>query len=201
MSKAYLLVICLFFASLSGCITDDELEDKSATTEDDDMIEPVGMGNNETDDYDELVSEIANLTDRIEELNEQIDVLSEDLQSLETYRYNPEENSNITIPLSHNISMNITKMGNTIHITGPTYTASYYIWFIDNAGIEIMMNSMNQGYDRCYANGNWTSNSTEACTQPPEASGSVTYEFNLTREPLNVKIGYPYSFQKGQSFP
>ena len=35
------------------------------------------------DDYDELVSEIANLTDQIKELNEQIDVLSGDLQSLE----------------------------------------------------------------------------------------------------------------------
>ena len=58
MSKAYLLVICLFFASLSGCITDDELEDKSPTTEDDDTIEPVGTGNNETDDYDELIAEI-----------------------------------------------------------------------------------------------------------------------------------------------
>jgi len=32
MSKAYLLVICLLFASLTGCLTDDELEDKSPTT-------------------------------------------------------------------------------------------------------------------------------------------------------------------------
>ena len=64
MSKAYLLVICLFFASLSGCI--DELEEKSPTTEDDDTIEPVGTGNNETDDYDELIAEIQNLTNGIE---------------------------------------------------------------------------------------------------------------------------------------
>jgi hypothetical protein len=41
MSKAYLLVIWLVFASLSGCITDDELEDKSPTIEED-TIEPVG---------------------------------------------------------------------------------------------------------------------------------------------------------------
>ena len=54
MSKAYLLVICLLFTSLTGCLTDDEPEEKSPITEDDDMIEPVGMGNNETDDYDEL---------------------------------------------------------------------------------------------------------------------------------------------------
>ena len=68
MSKAYLLVICLFFASLSGCITDDELEDKSPSIQDDDMIEPVGTGNNETDDYDELIAEIQNLTNEIAEL-------------------------------------------------------------------------------------------------------------------------------------
>ena len=90
MSKAYLLVICLFFASLSGCITDDELEDKSPTTEDEDMIEPVGMGNNETDDYDELIAEIQNLTNAIEELRLEI-------EEMKSSRYDAPENSTIEI--------------------------------------------------------------------------------------------------------
>ena len=59
MSKAYLLVICLLFASLTGCLTDDEPEDKSPTTKDDeiveedDTIEPVGQaGHNNTSSND-----------------------------------------------------------------------------------------------------------------------------------------------------
>ena len=86
MSKAYLLVICLLAASFTGCLADDEIEEQKIT--------PVGTDDGSDDeDYDELVSEIANLTEQIEELNSQIDVLSEDLQSLESYRYNPPENS------------------------------------------------------------------------------------------------------------
>ena len=195
MSKAYLLVICLLAASFTGCLADDEIEEQKIT--------PVGTDDGSDDeDYDELVSEIANLTEQIEELNSQIDVLSEDLQSLESYRYNPQENSNITIPLGVSNGtdlMEVSKMGNTIHITAPTYTSTYFVWFEDNAGIEIMMNSMRDAYDRCYTDGNWTTNSTtEACTNPQEP---VIYEFNLTREPVNVKVGYPYSVQRGQSFP
>ena len=90
MSKAYLLVICLFFASLSGCITDDELEDKSPSIQDDDMIEPVGTGNNETDDYDELIAEIQNLTNEIAELRLEI-------EEMKSSRYDAPENSNFTI--------------------------------------------------------------------------------------------------------
>ena len=59
MSKAYLLVICLLFTSLTGCLTDDEPEDKSPTTKDDeiveedDTIEPVGQaGHNNTSSND-----------------------------------------------------------------------------------------------------------------------------------------------------
>ena len=49
MSKAYLLIICLFFASLSGCITDDEPDlMPTPVIEEDDMIEPVGIDGNET---------------------------------------------------------------------------------------------------------------------------------------------------------
>ena len=90
MSKAYLLVICLLAASFTGCLADDEIEEQKIT--------PVGTDDGSDDeDYDELVSEIANLTEQIEELNSQIDVLSEDLQSLESYRYNPPENSSHTV--------------------------------------------------------------------------------------------------------
>ena len=123
MSKAYLLVICLFFASLSGCITDDELEDKSPTTEDDDMIEPVGMGNNETDDYDELIAEIQNLTNAIEELRLEI-------EEMKSSRYDAPENSTIEIRsvnskqdpdtgdwyLEYKPQYNITKNGNTVMV-------------------------------------------------------------------------------------
>ena len=90
MSKAYLLVICLLAASFTGCLADDEIEEQKIT--------PVGTDDGSDDeDYDELVSEIANLTEQIEELNSQIDVLSEDLQSLESYRYNPPENSSYSV--------------------------------------------------------------------------------------------------------
>ena len=123
MSKAYLLVICLFFASLSGCITDDELEDKSPTTEDDDMIEPVGMGNNETDDYDELIAEIQNLTNAIEELRLEI-------EEMKSSRYDAPENSIIELrsansywrgdednwTIEYTPWLNVTKNGNTVII-------------------------------------------------------------------------------------
>ena len=94
MSKTYLLVICLLAASFTGCLADDTSDsiEQDENTEKE-TIEPVGTHNNETDDYDVLIGEIQNLTDEIEELNSQIDVLSEDLQSLESYRYNPPENS------------------------------------------------------------------------------------------------------------
>jgi len=93
MNKAYLLVICLLAASFTGCLADDasKLEEEQNTEEE--TIEPVGNHNNETENYDDLISKIANLTNQIENLNEQINILSDDLQSLEYYRYNPSENS------------------------------------------------------------------------------------------------------------
>ena len=97
MNKAYLLVVCMLAASFTGCLSDNtsDLEEQQNTEEE--TIEPVGNHNNETHDYDILIGEIQNLTDEIEDLNKQIDILSEDLQSLESYRYNPPENSNHTV--------------------------------------------------------------------------------------------------------
>lgn len=93
MNKAYLLVICLLAASFTGCLSDDTSNLEEQQNTEDETIEPVGTHNNETHDYDILIGEIQNLTDEIDNLNEQIDILSEDLQSLESYRYNPPENS------------------------------------------------------------------------------------------------------------
>ncbi|MDP6587223.1 MAG: hypothetical protein QF535_21415 [Anaerolineales bacterium] len=129
MSKAYLLVICLFFASLSGCITDDELEDKSPSIQDDDMIEPVGTGNNETDDYDELIAEIQNLTNEIAKLRLEIEINRAELEKLGA-GYDVPENSTIKIQtvnsfqdvdtgdwyLEYKPQYNITKNGNTVTV-------------------------------------------------------------------------------------
>ena len=97
MNKAYLLVICVLAASFAGCLSDDTSDLEEQQNTEDETIEPVGNHNNETHDYDILIGEIQNLTDEIDNLNEQIDILSEDLQSLESYRYNPPENSSHTI--------------------------------------------------------------------------------------------------------
>ena len=155
MSKAYLLVICLFCASLSGCITDDELEDKSPTTEDDDMIEPVGTGNNETDDYDELIAEIQNLTNEIEELRLEI-------EEMKSSRYDAPENSIIELrsansywrgdenwTIEYTPWLNVTKNGNTVIIeyvrgdspndviSGSCTNSNPYFQFLNVDGVQI----------------------------------------------------------------
>ena len=115
MSKVYFFVLVLLSASFSGCLS-NEPEAQSIEDQDEETIEPVGTGNNDTEDYDELITEIANLTDQIEELNEQIEVLSNDLQSLEYYQYNPSDNSTISIYRYYNeeliLLFNVTKNGN-----------------------------------------------------------------------------------------
>jgi len=156
MSKAYLLVICLFCASLSGCITDDELEDKSPTTEDDDTIEPVGTGNNETDDYDELIAEIQNLTNEIEELRLEI-------EEMKSSRYDAPENSIIELrsansywrgdednwTIEYTPWLNVTKNGNTVIIeyvrgdspndviSGSCTNSNPYFQFLNVDGVQI----------------------------------------------------------------
>jgi len=119
MSKVYFFVLVLLSASFSGCLS-NEPEAQSIEDQDEETIEPVGTGNNDTEDYDELITEIANLTDQIEELNEQIEVLSNDLQSLEYYQYNPSDNSTISIYRYYNeeliLLFNVTKNGNVVYL-------------------------------------------------------------------------------------
>ena len=86
------------------------------------MIEPVGMGNNETDDYDELIAEIQNLTNAIEELRLEI-------EEMKSSRYDAPENSTIEVRLvdsywraednwtiEYTPWINITKNGNTVTV-------------------------------------------------------------------------------------
>ena len=101
MNKAYLLVVCMLAASFTGCLSDDTSDLEEQQNAEDGAVEPVGNHNNETHDYDILIGEIQNLTDEIDNLNEQIDILSEDLQSLESYRYNPPQNSSHVVNAWH----------------------------------------------------------------------------------------------------
>ena len=198
-SKVYILAICLLAASFTGCLTDDtsdSIEQEENTEEE--TIEPVGMNNNETDDYDELVSEIQNLTDEIEELNNQIDILSEDLQSLESYRYNPLENSTVSMYRGGNDYINFTKVGNTIHVNG-THNMGNNLWFEDNNGILITMGPIGELADRCNHNNTWYPiTNVSACGGSTE---EVIYEINLVREPINVCYGIPWSYHRVESFP
>ena len=127
MSKAYLLVICLFFASLSGCITNDEPE-PTPVVEEDDTIEPVGQAehnntsSNDTYNYDntenhyyfnnesyyfnetnylELISAIEALTDEVENLRMEI-------EEMKSSGYDAPENSTIEI-MTVNINKNLLK--------------------------------------------------------------------------------------------
>ena len=52
MNKAYLLVICLLFASFTGCVDISDSDDSTVVEESDDN----------TEKYDYLLSETANLT-------------------------------------------------------------------------------------------------------------------------------------------
>ena len=134
MSKAYLFAVMLLAASLTGCIeSGDELEKSTSPNEEEDILQPVGTDGNETVSHDELIAEIANLTEQVKELNEQIAVLSDDLQSLEYYRYNPPENSTIYVydfnddNDSKFVRYIVTKTGNLVHVeyTGPMSSNSF----------------------------------------------------------------------------
>ena len=134
MSKAYLFAAILLTASLTGCIeSGDELEKSTSPNEEEDILQPVGTDGNETVSHDELIAEIANLTEQVKELNEQIAVLSDDLQSLEYYRYNPPENSTIYVydfnddNDSKFVRYIVTKTGNLVHVeyTGPMSSSSF----------------------------------------------------------------------------
>jgi hypothetical protein len=111
-------------------------------------------------------------------------------------------NSNITMRYGYNSSANFSKMGNIVHINFSAYERFYdFIWFYDYAGNEIRRNSLYNGFDNCYSNGNWSAwdtNGSEDCIEQYELqysngelvdSGSVIWEFNLAREPMSVAIG------------
>ena len=91
------------------------------------MIEPVGMGNNETDDYDELVAEIQNLTEAIEELRLEIEELQASrydapdysvitIGSYESHQEWSEDGNSTVIYFDFIPEYNITKDGNSITI-------------------------------------------------------------------------------------
>ena len=119
-------------------------------------------------------------------------------QTSDTYDMNNID-SNITIRYdSQNYFANFSKSGNTVHVnfSGESFTA--FIWFYDYDGNEIRHNRLYQGYDNCYSNGNWSawdSNSSADCHDQyaidPE---SVTWEFNLAREPMSVGIGQTHLY-------
>mgnify|MGYP001178952126 CR=1 FL=1 len=122
MSKAYLLVICLFFASLSGCITDDEPEEKSPTEDDDtvddqDTIEPVGQAehnntsSNDTYNYDNTENHYyfnnesyyfnetnyLELISAIEVLTDEVEKLRMEIEEMKSSGYDAPENSTIEL--------------------------------------------------------------------------------------------------------
>ncbi|MFL2926427.1 MAG: thrombospondin type 3 repeat-containing protein [Candidatus Poseidoniales archaeon] len=78
MNKTYLLILCLLSTSFVGCLDTDE----------DETLEPLGTDENNESSYDGLKAEIKNLTNEIEKLHD-------DLKSLESYQYNPPEESTI----------------------------------------------------------------------------------------------------------
>lgn len=126
MSKAYLLVICLLFASFSGCITDDEPEEKSPieddeTVEEDDTIEPVGQAehnntsSNDTYNYDNTENHYyfnnesyyfnetnyLELISAIEVLTDEVEKLRMEIEEMKSSGYDAPENSTIEIKNSN----------------------------------------------------------------------------------------------------
>jgi hypothetical protein len=227
MSKAYLLVICLLFASFSGCITDDEPETTYPVVEEDDTIEPVGQAehnntsSNDTYNYDntenhyyfnnesyyfnetnylELISAVEALTDEVEKLRMEI-------EEMKSSGYDPAEYSNISLKYDYDDgqwrTINFSKMGNTIHmnISFGLNLHSHGIGFYDNTGQMISYNRISSSYDQCYANGNWTTSYSE-CGDWQTMPDNVIHEFNLSREPSSVRFGDFYeAYWMLESFP
>ena len=199
MSKVHILAICLLAASFTGCLGGEVGEEPTKTqSTEEETTKPAENNDNETNDIDELVSEIQNLTDEIEELNNQIDVLSEDLQSLETYRYNPLENSTVSMFHENGQYTNFSKRGNEIHVN-LSHNMGSHVWFLDNNGIVIKMGELKVISDRCNYNNTWypITNQTVCGGQ----TSIINYQINLVREPVTVYVGYPNSHQRVESFP
>mgnify|MGYP001289594684 FL=1 len=116
MNKAYLLMLCLLSTSFVGCLDTDE----------DETLEPLGTDENNESSYDDLEAEIKNLTKEIEKLRE-------DIKSLESYQYNPPENSILYFnyfsqnTMEYELYMTAEKSGNNLTLTyfgeSPYYVA------------------------------------------------------------------------------
>jgi len=72
---------------------------------------------------------------------------------------------------------------------------SAFVSFYDVNGIEIKRNTIQNSFDRCHSNGNWTAydidNSTHTVCyeQYAEDAESVIWEITLARTPMSVAIG------------
>ena len=108
MNKAYLLMLCLLSTSFVGCLDTDE----------DETLEPLGTDENNESSYDELESEIKNLTKEIEKLRE-------DIKSLESYQYNPPENSILYFNYFSQNTMEY-ELYMTAEISGNNLTLTYF---------------------------------------------------------------------------
>ena len=202
MNKAYLLVVCVLAASFTGCLSDDnsELEEQQNTEEE--IIEPVGTNNNETDDNDVLIREIQNLTYEIEELNDQVNILQEEIENLsetiDTSTYKPPANSSIsfTTPVSHSVNnpvyhkieiamLNETTIILSKSLLNPTNESLYYprndewvssaISFYNYHGAVIQFGKVAEIYDYC-------------------SYHQVSYNFDRDDGSLiNITEGYVYS--------
>ena len=198
MSKAYLLAICLLATTLTGCLADDTSDsiEQDENTEKE-TIEPVGMNNNETNDYDELISEIQNLT-------AEVNSLKSDMNDM---LYDPAEYSNISLKTGYTNplvsgdgwnTLNFSKMGNTLHMNASyDIPNDYEIWFYDNTGSLIKYGQIITSYDQCYTDGNWTTSYFECLGNTSE----IIYEFNLVREPVSVAYGQSMTILTLESFP
>jgi len=116
-----MLVICLLAASFTGCLDSDDIVDE-VPVEEEETIEPVGMGDNDGNettyvydnetnnyysdndnyyvngtDYLELISQVENLTVSVEELTTEVKELTEVLEEMQSSKYDVPENSSIWI--------------------------------------------------------------------------------------------------------
>ena len=99
-------MLCLLSTSFVGCLDTDENE----------KLEPLGTDENSDSSYDDLEAEIKNLTKEIEKLRD-------DIKSLESYQYNPPENSILHFnyfsedTMKYELYMTAEKSGNNLTLT------------------------------------------------------------------------------------
>ena len=97
MNKAYLLTICLLFASFTGCV--DNSNDDDLTSEIENLTNQTESLNelltNQTEDNDALTSDIAKLNEQLANQTEENDNLIEQVQN------NAEDNSELPVSYTH----------------------------------------------------------------------------------------------------